>query len=325
MPSMNELSDIYGAWNPQAYMRGADQADLSMQMSQQELQQKQLEAQAKSLSNMYDQNTLGERSRRPGLENQGIDLTNQGRSLDLQSKRRVDQREAAMQQYNLDADQRKALMGITEDDLKQGDLHAEQLIRSLDPKEQEKGQQLYNMTKAVREARQKTADAMDLERYKQQQETGRGVERNQSAERIAEMNVAGRQAVADSKAKAKGGISSVYDAVKSGKVAPDKAAAAFGAAALQARTQGDMETAQEYENAAGTMEALSKSTRPDTMVGKPDLAPLGITPIAPTAPTFDRNPGRSVSGPVAPPVGTVQKGHIFMGGDPSKPSSWKKQ
>lgn len=322
MSSIADLQTIYGGWNPEAYNQGRTQVGLEQQYQQELNRNQQLAGDKASLSNLYDSRTLDDRVRQPGLANTRTEQDILSNDYTLRGKKRTDQRESAMQQYNLDADQRKALMSITEDELKQGELQANQMLRSLDPNQQRDGQRILDTLGPVRAAKAKVEADMALHKFTEGEATKRSAATNATSLSVARINQEGQNNRAALKSNAKGGISSVYDAVKSGKVSPDKALAAFTAAALQARVQGDTEAAAEYENAANMMQQAVGITKSDPLAGKPDMAALGV---ATNAPKPDLFPNRAAKGPVGPAVGTVKGGYTFMGGDPAKPESWKKQ
>lgn len=199
MPSVNDLQTMYGAWNPQAYLQAQGNAGLERQFRESEYGRQQELTKQAGLETVFrqqdDPNRVQERvltNRARELGNTGLEQTNASAGLKLE-------REKAMQQFNLNADQRKALMQVTDDELKQADQVIEQLRRSLNPEDQKRGQQLYEFTGAARAIKQAQADKMEMERYKQMQETGRAVEQNQTTIKAAEIGAAARTAAAGSR------------------------------------------------------------------------------------------------------------------------------
>lgn len=192
MPSVNDLQTMYGDWNPQAYLQAQSNADLERQYRESEYGRQQELTKQEGLNTLFKQQDDPNRVQERVLTNRARELGNTGLEQGIESKGMQLERDRAMQQYNLNADQRKALMQVTDDELKQADQVIEQLRRSLDPEEQKRGQQLYEFTGAARALKQKQAEAMEMERYKQMQETGRSVERNQTTLRAAEISQAGQ-------------------------------------------------------------------------------------------------------------------------------------
>lgn len=192
MPSVTDLQTMYGSWNPQAYLTAQDNAGLERQFRESEYgRQQELTKQAgldTAFREQDDPNRVQERvltNRQKTLSNVGLEQTNETKGMQLE-------RDRAMQQFNLNADQRKALMQVTDDELKQADQVIEQLRRSLNPEDQKRGQQLFEFTGAARALKQAQAEKMEMERYKQMQETGRTVERNQTTIKAAEIGQAGQ-------------------------------------------------------------------------------------------------------------------------------------
>lgn len=192
MPSVEDLQSMYGSWNPQAYLEAQSNAGLERQIRESEYgRQQQLEQQA-GLDTLFrqqdDPNRIQERvltNRNRELTNTGLGYKNDSDALDLERKR-------ALQSLNLDADKRKALMQVTEDQLKEADLQVEQMRRSLDPAQQARGEKLYQLTGAARALQAQRDEAMKMEQYKQLQETGRAIERNNTTIKAAEIGATSR-------------------------------------------------------------------------------------------------------------------------------------
>lgn len=192
MPSVEDLQTMYGSWNPQAYLEAQSNAGLERQFRESEYgRQQQLEQQA-GLDTLFrqqdDPEQLRERvltNRNKELANTGLGYKNDSEALDLERKR-------ALQTLNLDADKRAAMLKLTSDQLTEADQAVEQMRRSLDPVMQARGEKLYQLTGAARALQAQRDEAMKLEQYKQLQETGRSIERNQTTLKAAEISQAGQ-------------------------------------------------------------------------------------------------------------------------------------
>ena len=223
MPSVNDLQTMYGAWNPQAYLQAQDNAGLERQFREQQYAQEQEQAKQAGLKTQFETQANPLRIQGMGLDNTHKGLTNTGLDQSNQSAGLKLEREKALQQLNLDADQRKALMGITADQLAQADQRIEQGRRSLDPTEQAHAEKLYQLTGAAR-ALQATQDRkMEETKYKELQDTGRATERNNTSLEVARINQEGQTARLGSRASA----APVSWARSLDKLSPDKQVAAL--------------------------------------------------------------------------------------------------
>lgn len=196
MPSVTDLQTMYGSWNPQAYLEAQSNAGLERQFRESEYARQQELAKQASLDTLFrqqdDPNRVQERilsNRNRELTNEGLVTSNKSSGLDLERKE-------AMHKFNLDADQRKALMQITDDELKQADQVIEQLRRSLNPEDQKRGQQLFELTGTARALKAQRDEARALEEYKQGEETKRSDARNKTSIGVANINAASRTATA---------------------------------------------------------------------------------------------------------------------------------
>jgi len=192
MPSVNDLQTMYGDWNPQAYLQAQSNADLERQYRESEYGRQQALTREAELKNVYseqDQPLLLEQKR---LTNQNLGYTGTG----LQATNRKLGVEADLaegtKQFKLDAAKRAELASVADHDLAMADKMVEQLRRSLDPKENEMGEKLFQLTGIARAEKAKQDRIMEKERYTQQQQTGRLVEQLGSQERIEGMRQAGQ-------------------------------------------------------------------------------------------------------------------------------------
>lgn len=199
---MAELSQIYGAWNPEAYLQGRRNVDLSNQYQEQGLHSGALKNEAAGLDNMFQRQNDPIKLRKGQLDITGQEQTNEIGALGLERAR-------ANQKSLLSADQRKAALSASEDEIKQLDHNVGLLLRSKDPQEREEGLKLQQYMPEILAERRKQADTMEKERYTQTQQTGRTLEQIQSNERIAATNAASRAASGGGGAKAPVSITTI--------------------------------------------------------------------------------------------------------------------
>ena len=327
IPSVTDLQTMYGSWNPQAYLTAQDNAGLERQFRESEYgRQQELTKQAgldTAFREQDDPNRVQERvltNRQKTLSNVGLEQTNETKGMQLE-------RDRAMQQFNLNADQRKALMQVTDDELKQADQVIEQLRRSLNPEDQKRGQQLFEFTGAARALKTQRDEARSLEEFKQGEETKRSDARNKTSIGVANIGAAARTATAGSRGSTASPVALLS------KLSPDKRLAPVRAI-LDSNI--DPETKEPLTSAARAYYESMYDQDVRTMDAKP--APAGGIalqldangkPILGNAPARPSVGGgtpatRQSSGPVAPAVGEVRKGYKYLGGDPSNPKSWSK-
>lgn len=177
MPSYTDYDSMLGM-NPWAQMQANEQLGLANQFQQQDLQKGNLANEKASLDNLFTAQDNPNRVQERVLTNQGLDIGNQDKGIDLNRKK-------ANQQNILNADQRKAALDATDDHIKEMDNHVGVMLRSQDPAEREEGLKLQQFMPQILAERRKQADAMEMEKYKQLQQTGRATELQQSNERIA--------------------------------------------------------------------------------------------------------------------------------------------
>lgn len=271
--------DQYGKWfgdGPMSLHYGMQQMDLAKQFQYQKYLQEQEATKKASLQNLFDEQNNPLRIQSQEISNRKLGYE----ADDAGVKSRIN---VATEGLQLDAKQKEFIQKAKQSDLDMMEIEGQRMAYSMHPdpniraQERAQGEQLLKMHKDFVKLREEGKIRSDLEKQK----FGYDLE-------LEKRRAANAQALAQTRASAKtGGIKSVYDAVMSGKVSPDKAAAAFGAAALQAEVEGDMNAAAEYRNAAATMEKLATTTKPDAMVGKPDVGAMGGIPTTPPRqPTF---------------------------------------
>ena len=285
LPQYSQYESWFGP-GPLAVHYGMNQMDLAKQFQNQKLQQEQHITRQKELSNLFD-----EQNNPLKIENQQITNRKLGYEADSSGvKSRID---VATEGLQLDSKQRKLIQEAKQADLDMMEIQGQQWAYSPDPKLRAQGEQLLRMHKDFIKLRDEQKFRAD--------EAAKGrshdfaLEDRRAANAKALVGV--RAAAKESSVK---GVQDVYAAVQSGKVSPDKAAAAFGAAALQAEAQGDAEQAAVYRNAAAQMEQLSITTKPDMRAGKPDLGGTGMATVPPRAPTFTPGPAPATKPTQAP-------------------------
>lgn len=195
---MAELSQIYGAWNPEAYLQGRHNVDLANQFQQQDMEKGALANRKARLDNLFQEQDDPARVRERQLTNANKEQVNETGALGLERAR-------ANQKNLLSADQRKAALDASEDEIKQLDYNVGLLLRSKNPQERKEGLKLQQYMPEILAERRKQADIMEKERYTQMQHTDRNLETIQSNERIAGMNAAGREKVAGMRTSTKAG------------------------------------------------------------------------------------------------------------------------
>lgn len=327
MPSVTDLQTMYGSWNPQAYLTAQDNAGLERQFRESEYGRQQELTKQAGLDTVFQEQNDPLKLENQRQVNTNLGYTGVGLKQANESKALTLEREKAMQQFNLNADQRKALMQVTDDELKQADQVIEQLRRSLNPEDQKRGQQLFEFTGAARALKQKQADEMAMETFKQSEETKRSDARNKTSIGVANIGAAARTASAGSRGSTASPVALLS------KLSPDKRLAPVRAI-LDSNI--DPETKEPLTSAARAYYESMYDQDVRTMDAKP--APAGgialqmgadgkpVLGAAPARPSVGGGAPatRQSSGPVAPAVGEVRKGYKYLGGDPSNPKSWSK-
>lgn len=325
MPSVTDLQTMYGSWNPQAYLTAQDNAGLERQFRESEYGRQQELTKQAGLDTVFRQQDDPNRVQERVLTNRARELGNTGLEQGIESKGMQLERDRAMQQFNLNADQRKALMQVTEDELKQADQVIEQLRRSLDPADQDRGQKLYEFTGAARALKQKQAAEMAKEKFKEDEAMKRAKLQAGTSVQVANIGAAARTAAAGSRGSTASPVALLS------KLSPDKRLAPVRAI-LDSNI--DPETKEPLTSAARAYYESMYDQDVRTQDAKGPMVPqqpvLDATTKQLVAPTPRPSVGggttatRQSSGPVAPAVGEVRKGYKYLGGDPSNPKSWSK-
>lgn len=181
MPNMNELSQIYGNWNPEAYLQGRQQVDLSNQFEQGRIQEQGQDIRTKELANIFADQNNPLRVENSRLMNEGLGYTNRKSAVDAAHAE-------GLAKWKLQADQIEQLKKIKQSDIDMADIEVKRMLRDPDPAVREQAQKLWEFTDAVRAEKTKWDREMEKVRYQEQQQTGRHVEGLQSQERIAQGN-----------------------------------------------------------------------------------------------------------------------------------------
>jgi hypothetical protein len=321
MYTPEQLSQVYGNWNPMAYTMGQGQAE---QLQQQNKQQFAEESQKRNLANMFDAQNNPMKLESSRLGNEGEAFKNQ--SLGVKARNDV-----ALEPLVLSDSKRKMAIAASEDEVKGMGLQAQQWMMSGDPALVAKGEKLHSMSQAVVDERQKHAYEME------KQQVIRA-----SAEKVAGIHAGATLGAArigaDSRmsvAKARQGLDKTVDQQLMGAKSSDQRVGVYETAARQAQLQGDDQQAQYYadmanRNRQGILDARAAGANA-IQDGKADISKLGIATNPTVVPQSTRPlPGmgsqpqpQAPSG--APAVGTVSKGYVFLGGNPSSKESWRKQ
>lgn len=192
MPTLNDLQGMYGLGDPRAYMQARENAGLEQQFRQSQYGEQQAKTRKDELANMYSEQEQPGKMETQRLTNQNLGYTGTGQDIKNKEGALTLERNTAMQKYNLDADQRKALMQMTEDDFKQSDQAIEKMFRTGQPDLIKRATELQSFTKAMRDEKRKQDYEMEKERFKELQITDRAAEDRASRERIAQIGQEGQ-------------------------------------------------------------------------------------------------------------------------------------
>ena len=278
LPNMAELSSMYGSWNPMAYATGMANQDIAAQFRNQDYQQQQnntLEGLLKNQQSEQMNPLLLERQR--GV-NKAEDLLNEGRGYDNTTKRLQSERDVADQGNRLSADQRKAAISASDDDIKLYDNHVGQLLRSADPKERQQGLIMQGYLPSILAERRKNEQEMALQSEQTRSHLAGIGMGNASAQQIEQMRIdAGKY-------NRKSFAMTINDRIMRARTPVEKAEALEDAYAT-ASLSGDQEAAAVYKQRA--MEARQRAAEDAANRGaanpRADLGALGVTPTAPPA------------------------------------------
>ena len=195
MPTMNELSQVYGNWNPEAYLQGRNQVDLATQYQQGANEGQVLDNRSKDLSNIFNEQANPLRVQGLGLDNSGKQLTQEGQGFDNRVKSVNANLAEGTAQFKLNQAQRDELKSMKESDIVMGELQAREMMMSPDENVRKQGEQLDSFTKFARDARRTQENKMEETKYKEQQATGRAVEGFANAREVARIGADSRLAV----------------------------------------------------------------------------------------------------------------------------------
>jgi hypothetical protein len=144
--------------SPLAYNQAMAQMGLAQQFQAEKLKQTQMKSLADQMTNdqTSQMNPLLLEQRR-GL-NQGIGLDNTGKGIKNEDDGLTLQRNKAMQTNNLNADQRKAAIALTDDNIRQAEQHITEGLMSGDPARQRQALQAQQWLPVIMAERRKAAD-----------------------------------------------------------------------------------------------------------------------------------------------------------------------
>jgi len=280
LPNYTDLGKIY-EMNPGAFMEAQGQMGLARQFQDQKLQQENELTRSKSLANQFD-----EQNNPLKLENQQITNRKLGYEADSSGvKSRID---VATEGLQLDAKQKEFVQKAKQSDLDMMEIQGQQWAYSPDPKLRTQGEQILRMHKDFVKLRDTQKFAAEESAKGRSHDFALEAQRARSAQALV-----GARAAAKSE-EASAGIKNVFAAVQTGKVPPDKAAVAFGAAAIEARANNNNKDAALYENAASVMEQLALGLKPNPLAGKVDQGAVTGLPTTPSRPPVFQAPPQSL-------------------------------
>lgn len=302
-----QLSDIYGSWNPETYMQGRSQVESSNQ-SQASARTKESE-----LAKQAGLETLFQEQNNPTRVKQG-EANLQGTLYDNMSKGVKSRLDVATEPFKLDDAKRAQALAMPEHEIKMMQAKGQQWAMSDDPAQAAKGQAILQKSAAAIEARQKHKDEME------KQELIRA-----SAERVAAGNNAATRYSADARSRVVAGRAKVAgplnEQLAAAKTYAHKANI-YEAAAQKSMDDGDDEAAQHYQRLAEASRQQDVTARgAAAQVGaaiKPDLNQLGIPTVgggAQTAPVIKQLPqgSKQIGTSGGKPVYQTPDGKKFIG------------
>lgn len=282
MPNYTDYGKMY-EMNPAAFWQAQDQVGLAKQFQQSRQTQADLTNQRTGLDNMFQMDTYQDRVRQGKA---AADLAGYQAS-DAGVTNRIN---LATEGLQLDAKEKKIVLDASDSELKQMENLGQRWAYSLNPEERATGERILKMHKdfikmreeqtfnAGENAKQR-AHQFSLERMRQDEMNKR------EADKAAAKRAAGNKAA------------DIWEALKSGKVTPDKAAVAFNAAAVEASRAGDQESAAFLMSEAAKMEQLARGLKPDPLAGRPDVGALAQIPTVPPRPPALGTPPEAPSKP----------------------------
>lgn len=281
-----QLSEIYGGWNPETYMQGRAQVESSNQSQASARSLEAERAKQAGLESLFQEQSLPTRVKQGEANLQGTLFDNTSKGV----KSRLD---VATEPFKLDEAKRQQALAMPEHEIKMMQAKGQQWAMSDDPALAAKGAAILQKSAAAIEARQKHKDEME------KQELIRT-----SAERIARGNNAATLGAAQLRANAVGKKAQSPQEVAA-KLGYEKGAVYY---TIQAENADTPEEAAQYRTLAQKFEEANiraKSAAAQTGAAiKPDLNQLGIPTVggggAPAAQQPVAKP------PSAPPQGAIQ-------------------
>ena len=286
MPSMTDLSTIYGSYSPELYMHGRQQVNQSNQMVEQGIEKSRL-------ANMFSAQQNPQLLEHQRLQNEGLGFDNTSKGV----KSRFD---VATEGFKLDDAKRAQALAAPEHEIKMMGVKAEQMMYDPDPAVQAKGRQLMEMSKAAVEARQKHQREMDKQDLIRKSAERVGAGNNTATIRAA-------QIAADSRKAA--GAKSADPKVIAAKLGFEKGAAYY---AIQAEQTDDPEEKAKLLDMASRFERANLAQKNAGATGKLDMGGVtGMPTVQPNLqfgnPPSATPPANLAQKPVAaPPQGAVQ-------------------
>lgn len=306
-----QLSEIYGGWNPETYMQGRAQVESSNQ-SQASARTREAE-----LAKQAGLETLFQEQNNPQRVQQAA-ANLQGTLYDNMSKGVTGRLAEATEPFKLDEAKRQQALAMPEHEIKMMQAKGQQWAMSDDPTLSAKGQAILQKSAAAIEARQKHKEEME------KQELIRS-----SAERVAAGNNAATRYSADARSRVAAGRAKVAgplnEQLAAAKTYAHKANI-YEAAAQKSMDDGDDEAAQHYQRLAAAsrqQDVTARGAAAQVGVGaKPDLNQLGIPtvgasqqPAAQAAPVIKQLPAGSkqIGTSGGKPVYQTPDGKKFIG------------
>lgn len=283
--SPDQLGQIYGDWNPEAYMQGRKQVDLSNQFQGQSLEKGRLANERDGLANLYTRQNDPQRLEQQRLQNEGNVQDNISKGVKARS-------DTFMEPFKMDEARRAQALALPDHEIKMKAAQAQQMMYSDDPAVQANGQRLMQMSQAAVEAKQKHAYEME------KQEMIR-----KSAEKIAAGNNATSLGVANIGANARmaaGARKAADPASVAAKLGYEKGAVYYSIQAENAETPEEqaqfMALAQRFEQANMNQKNAQAGSKPDlNALGIPtNVVPSALAPNSPPAPVKAQAPSGAV-------------------------------
>jgi len=267
MYTPDQLGSIYGDWNPEAYMQGRHQVDLSNQFQDQSLEQQRQKTQQDTLATQFTAQNNPLKLQNQQLTNEGLGYEN----VDKGVKARINAQTEGLQ---LDAAKMKQILSASDDQIKMMANQAQQMSYSDDPAVQQKGLKLMQLSAAAVEARQKHKDEMEKQDLIRK-----------SAERVAGITAGAHIEAAKIGAAARTAAKVADPNVVAAKLGYEKGAAYY---TIQAENSDDPAERQKFLDMAQRFEKANLAQKNAAATGKVDVgaatgmptqqAPLSLVP-----------------------------------------------